>query len=77
MKPDGRGATGAMPQPVRGQVIDGGFDVFTDLLQGVRGGLKLRLDAGHRAAQPHFGNVVHTGKIRPTIDTVTQAANIA
>ena len=52
---------GRSPQLVGGQVPDGGLDVFANLLQGVRCGLEIGLDAGHRAAEPHFGNVVHAG----------------
>jgi len=71
MKPDGRGATGAMPQLVGGEALDDGLDVFADLLQGVRGGLEVRLGAGHRAAEPDFGNSVHARKIWAILGTVT------
>jgi hypothetical protein len=72
MKPDGGGATGAMPELVGGEVLDDGLDVLADLLQGVRGGLEIGLDAGHRTAQPDFGNGVHDGKIWATIGAVTK-----
>ena len=52
----------APPQLFVREVRDHGRHVFADLLQGVRGRLQVRLDAGHRSAQPDFGDVFHTGR---------------
>ena len=66
---DGSDVGGAVPQALRGEIVEGCDDLLAGLEQRVGDGLEQRRDPVYGAAEPDFGLVAH----RPLLAGVTGA----